>query len=172
MGFGGRDIMAFRPGVDSAAMSLVASPEFAEGAPALSPNGRWLAYTSNETGRHEVFVRPFPDVESSRVRVSTDGGVAPVWAKSGRELFFMDRERGLVAAQFDPASGQVLAKDTLFTLPSGYVTQSVDGSNDFYDVSSDGERFLMVRQYGQEEVSTSLILVLNFFEELKRLVPN
>ena len=176
MGIGGRDVLSFRPGVDSAAMSLVASPEFIEGAPVLSPNGAWLAYTSNETGRREVFVRPFPDVESARRRVSTDGGVAPVWAKSGRELFFMDQARGLVAAQFDPESGQVLAHQTLFTLPAGYLAQAPsDGGNDFYDVSSDGERFLMARPYiddAEGEGFAGFILVQNFFEELKRLVPN
>jgi hypothetical protein len=176
MGIGGRDVLSFRPGVDSAAMSLVAPPKFIEGAPVLSPNGAWLAYTSNETGRREVFVRPFPDVESARRRVSTDGGVAPVWAKSGRELFFMDQARGLVAAQFDPESGQVLAHQTLFTLPAGYLAQAPsDWGNDFYDVSSDGERFLMARPYiddAEGEGFAGFILVQNFFEELKRLVPN
>ncbi len=175
MGIGGRDILAFRPGVDSAAMPLVASPDFVEGAPVVSANGRWLAYTSNETGRHEVFVRPFPDVESTRVRVSTDGGVAPVWAKSGQELFFMDESRGLVAAQLDPASGRVLAQETLFTLPDGYQAQADNGGNDFYDVTSDGERFLMVRRYvdaAAETEFTGFVLVQNFFEELRARVPN
>ena len=167
--------MAFRPGVDSAAASLVASPDFIEGAPVLSPNGRWLAYTSNETGRHEVFVRPFPDVESTRVRVSTDGGIAPVWAKSGPELFFWDQDRALVAAQFDPTSGRVLAQETLFTLPTGYRSQGENGGDDFYDVSSDGERFLMVRAYTddtEEESPPAIIIVENFLEELKARMPN
>ena len=121
LGLGLRDILAFRPGEDSAAVPLVATPEFAEGAPALSPDGRWLAYSSNETGSYEVFVRPLPDVNSARVRVSRDGGLGPLWAHSGRELFFVDEDRGLVAAQFDPGSGQVQAQETLFTIPAGYV---------------------------------------------------
>ena len=120
-------------------------------------------------------MRPFPDVESTRVRVSTDGGMAPVWAKSGPELFFWDQDRALVAAQFDPTSGRVLAQETLFTLPSGFRTQGDVGGNDFYDVSSDGERFLMARSYTddtEEESSPAIILVENFFEELKARVPN
>ena len=172
MGLGLRDILAFRPGVDSAAAPLVASPEFAEAAPAMSPDGKWLAYSSNETGRDEVFVRPFPNVDSTRVRVSTDGGIAPVWAKGGRELFFVDEDRGLVAAQFDPVSGQVLAKETLFTIPAVY---RVGSGLNFYDVSSDGERFLMARPYTgdtEDAEPPGFVLVQNFFEELKRLVPN
>ena len=86
LGIGLRDILAFRPGVDSAAMPLVATSEFAEGAPALSPDGRWLAYVSNEAGSYEVFVRPFPNVDSTMVLVSTAGGLGPLWAHSGREV--------------------------------------------------------------------------------------
>ena len=116
-------------------------------------------------------MRPFPNVDSTRVRVSTDGGIGPVWAKNGGELFFVDEDRGLVAAQFDPPSGRVLAQETLFTIPVGYARNP---SNNFYDVSSDGERFLMARPYTgdtEDAAPPSYILVLNFFEELKRLVP-
>ena len=170
MGLGLRDILAFRPGVDSAAMPLVATPEFAEGEPALSPDGRWLAYSSNETGSYEVFVRPLPNVNSTRVRVSRDGGLRPLWARSGRELFFVDEDRGLIAAQFDPASGQVLAQETLFSIPVGYF---VAAGRDFYDITSDDQRFLMVRPYqGEgEAAATEVIVVENFFEELKERVP-
>ncbi len=165
-----RDILGFRPGVDSVAVPLVASPAFREGGTAISPNGLWLAYSTTETGRAEVFVRPFPNVDSTRVRVSTDGGIVPVWAKSGRELFFMSPDRGFMAAQFDPASGLVVAKEMLFTVPAGY--RMVSGTNS-YDVSSDGERFLMARPaVGDTQAEVEYILVQNFFEELKRLVPN
>ncbi len=82
---------------------------------------RWLAYTSTETGSTEVFVRPFPDVDSGRWQVSTAGGMMPEWAHSGRELFFVDGSRALVAAQVETDSGfQVGEKETLFTLPPGY----------------------------------------------------
>ncbi len=173
-GLGLRDILGFCPGVDSSAVSLVASAEFAEQGPALSPDGRWLAYSSNETGRDEVFIRPFPNVDSTRVRVSTDGGFEPLWAKSGDELFFVDDERRLLSARFDPASGQARTPEMLFTIPIGY---PVGPSNYFYDVSSDGERFLMVRPFGgcAEEGAAEpqrLILVQNFFEELRQVVPD
>ena len=114
-------------------------------------------------------VRSFPDVNSTRVRVSTNGGIEPLWAKSGRELFFMDEDRGLRTARFDPASGQHQAPELLFSIPVGYLG-GLPGQ-DFYDVSSDGERFLMVRPFGGDSQG-DLILVQNFFEELKPPVPN
>jgi serine/threonine-protein kinase len=172
MGVGQRDILAFRPGVDSAAVPLIAHPDFIEAAPEISPDGRWLSYTSNETGRGEVFLRPFPNVDSTRIRVSANGGSAPLWAKNGREIFFVDGDRGLVAATFDPTSGTLLGQETLFTIPADVLT--VDGNN-FYDVTADGDRLLMARIYAGEAGSDEepqFILIQNFFEELKRLVPN
>lgn len=84
---GAGDILAIRPGVDSAPHVLLAASH-AEVDPALSPDGKWLAYTSNETGRHEVYVVPFPNVTAAKWPISTRGGNEPVWAHSGRELFF------------------------------------------------------------------------------------
>ena len=102
------------------------------------------------------------------MRVSRDGGLGPLWAHSGRELFFVDEDRGLVAAQFDPASGQVLVRETLFTIPAEYYFLA--GAN-FYDITSDDQRFLMVRPYEGEATATEVIVVENFFEELKERVP-
>ena len=172
MGLGLRDILAFRPGADTAAVPLVASPDFAEAAPALSPSGEWLAYSSNETGRDEVFVRPFPNVQDARVRISSDGGVSPVWSKDGREVFFLNAERELVAARFDPASGTVQGTEALFSIPLSY---PADGANNFFDVTADGQRFLFTRPYQGEQdeaIPPRFILVQNWLEELKARVPN
>ncbi|HSG09905.1 MAG TPA: hypothetical protein VLA36_16215, partial [Longimicrobiales bacterium] len=169
MGVGLRDVLSFRPGVDSTTQPLVATPDFVEASPSVSPDGRWLSYTSNATGRVEVYVRPFPSVDSTRVRVSTDGGIAPVWSKNGREIFFMDEARRLVAATFDPGAGRVLDTEVLFALPAGLAV-AVDGNN-FYDVTRDGERFLTLRPYADpgQEASSQVVLVKNFDEELKRI---
>ena len=170
---GGRDVLALRPGVDSVPLPLL-TEEYDEKAPALSPDGRWLAYVSTETGSDEVFVRPFPDVDSGKTQVSTDGGIMPVWAHSGRELFYMDDSRVLVAVQVetDP-SFQVGAKEGLFTIPLGYHTNDV---STLMDITPDDQQFLMARAYqgdAQEEGAPSpFILVQNFFEELKARVPN
>ena len=93
----GADIVGFRPGADSTTVPLVATP-FTELGPALSPDGRWLAYSSDESGREEVYVRPFPDVDSGRVPISTGGGSNLRWANSGTELFFVDADRRMNAA--------------------------------------------------------------------------
>ena len=77
-----RNILAFRPGVDSAPQELLASAQADESAPALSPDGKWLAYASDETGRNEVYIRPFPNVDDGKWQVSTNGGQAPLWAHS------------------------------------------------------------------------------------------
>ncbi len=95
----------------------------------------------------------------------------PVWAHSGRELFFVDINRGLIAAQVDTDSGfQVGEKETLFTLPPGYL---ISNANTLYGVAPDDQRFIMARFYQAEEgPGSALILVQNWFEELERRVPN
>ncbi len=99
---GGRDINGLRPGIDSAPVALIAT-EFQEHSPSLSPDGHWLAYVSNESGRREVYVRPFPNVGAAKWQVSTSEGSEPLWANSGRELFFKNRNAELVAVSCKPA---------------------------------------------------------------------
>ena len=167
-GFG--DIYAVRPGVDSVAVPLVATAEFSEFTPAISPDGRWLAYGSNASGRQEVYVRPFPDVGSGMVQVSTDGGRAPVCAHNGRELFYQaghdsGASRQLVAVQFTGGPTFVAGRqDVLFSL-DGYLQ-----AYHSYSPSPDDQRFAMLRN--DPSTSAELILVQNFFEELKERVPN
>ena len=170
---GEADIVGFRPAVDSAVMPLVATPEFAEQDPALSPDGRWLAYTSDETGRNEVYVRPFPSVDSTRVRVSTDGGYSPLWAHSGGELFFVDAgRRSLIAAEMETDQGfRVLQRETLFVLDTGVLG---DPGARFYEIAPDDQRFLMIRltlTIPTGEIGR-FILVENWFEELRERVGN
>jgi len=171
-----RDILAIRPAVEAAAIPLIATEEHVEQGPAISRDGRWLAYSSNETGRPEIFVRPFPDVDAGKWQISTSGGIQPVWAHNGRELFFANPEsHELEVAEFTTASttfqrGRVT---TLFESPEG--TLFIDtglGNTDFYDVAPDDERFLMARRYDGNAPETSFVLVQNFFQELQRLVPN
>jgi serine/threonine-protein kinase len=167
MGLGLRDIVGLRLGSDTTLLPLVDS-EFVEGSPSLSPDGRWLAYESDETGQFEIYVRPFPNVASTRIRVSSNGGLKPVWAHSGRELFFADASGYMVAAEFDPEEGRVGELDSLFQIPGGVVQAR---GIDFFDVSSDDQRFLMVRSVASGEEGLHVVVVQNFFEELKRLVP-
>jgi serine/threonine-protein kinase len=144
---------------------------------AISPDGRWLAYQSNESGRFEIYVRPFPDINSGRWMVSNGGGTRPVWSHSGRELFHS------AAQSYGPAetSGGILMSvpvQTGQTFSFGSATRVVNGSyvaaqaGRHYDVSSEG-RFLMIKSVSATDtaVPAEIIVVQNWFEEVKRLVP-
>ncbi|MDX1494415.1 MAG: protein kinase, partial [Longimicrobiales bacterium] len=167
-----RDIYV-RPAEGGEPVPLIASETFWEQGPALSRDGRWLAYVSNETGRQEIFVRPFPNVDDGKWQITTEGGVSPLWAHNGEELFFYEpRARQLKVAEFTTTStgfrrGRVR---TLFDIPQP-VYVSGQGNHDFFDVTPDDERFLMVRVFGLEDEDRRLVLVQNFDEELKRVVP-
>jgi len=166
---GGRDIVGIRPGVDTAPVPVIAT-QYDEEAIAISPDGRWLAYESNETGRTEVFVRSFPNTEVGKWQVSNGGGVAPLWAKNGRELFYVNASRDMMAVAVgtgtDPQLGQ---GRVLFHLRDEWYL----GSQEFYtpyDVAPDG-RFLMAR--GIVAISNTrapLIVVDNWFDELRTRV--
>ena len=152
---------------DSVPLPLVVT-EFSVRSPTLSPDGRWLAYISNESGQYDVYVRPFPDVDSGRLLVSTDGGSEPVWAHNGRELFYRNGADELVAVQVSAGSSFAWDRqDVLFSM-SDYLPG--DGHS-MYDVSPDDQRFVMLR-LGDTAPASELIMVTNFFEELTRLVPN
>jgi serine/threonine-protein kinase len=165
----GDDLYAIRPGTDSVGVPLVTTSSRASGDefdPALSLNGRWLAYTSNESGRPEVYVVPFPNTGDARWPVSTDGGFLPLWAHSGRELFYRSEARELVVVEVLPGETFAMGeRQVLFALTTGY------DWTDQYDVTPDDQRFVMIRNRGAEEAG-ELIVVENFFEDLKAKVGN
>ncbi len=115
---------------------------------------------------------PFPDVDGGKWQVSAAAGGQPVWSHSGRELFYLSEGRTMIAASFvTQPTFRVANSTTLFELPGGYRTITA-GGGDNKDVFPDDQRFLLARGVGSEESPSKLILVQNFFEELKRLVPN
>ena len=168
---GGRNIFGIRPGVDSAPVPLVAKPGVDESAAALSPDGKWLAYVSNETGRDEIYVRPFPATDTGKWQVSTNGGQAPLWAHSGRELFFVDGERNMVVAPVQGgASLQFGARRILFNLGDDLYLPNSEHYTPF-DLTSDDQRFVMARVVRRGEAAErTFVLVENWFEELKAKV--
>lgn len=143
----------------------------------LSPNGRWIAYTSNESGQQQVYVRPFPDVDNGRWQISTSGGDQAAWSCTGRDLYFIDARGMLMSApvRTDEASfsggtpTQVLRERVdRISASSG----SLGGRT--CDVSPDGRRFLIITDAARAEGkhrAVELMVILNFDEELKRLVP-
>ncbi len=161
-----RDILAWRPGPDSTTVPVATAPGVDEVAPALSPDGRWLAYVSNETGRQEVWVRRFPDVEAGRWQVSVRGGTEPVWAHSGRELFYKSQGALMVVGVQTNPTFATLEVQELFSTQR-YLNFDLHAQ---YDVTADGQRFVMIRNRSTGE--GELILVENFFEELKDKVEN
>jgi WD40 repeat protein len=138
----------------------------------VSPDGRWLAYQSNESGRFEIYVRPFPDVDSGRWQISTDGGVQALWSRSGQELFYLGSTSGVMAVHVEPGRGWS-AGNPVKLFDDSYFHGLAPGSGRTYDVSPDGRRFLMIKQGGGSDSSegAAFIVVQNWFEELKRLVP-
>ena len=162
-----RSLHAIRPGVDSVSRVIVGSPAD-EYAPALSPNGRWLAFVSNETGREEVFVRPFPDAERSKFRVTVNGGTEPRWSRTGRELFLRNARGEMVvhAVRSDDETFVVEQAEVLFDA-SEYLS---DNYHVMYDVALDDQQFIMIEP--PEMGGGDLILAINWFEELKAKVGN
>ena len=158
---GGRDIWVLPRGGDASPFVATA---FNERTPLFSPDGRWLAYVSDESGRDEIYVQPYPG-PGGKWPISTEGGTEPRWAADGRELFYrLGAKMMVVEVQSEPAfsSGR---PQLVFEEP--YLTDQFGTSN--YDLSPNGQQFLMIKQEQQE--GASINVVLNWFEELKRLVP-
>ena len=151
---------------DRQAQPFLQTP-FTESVPRFSPDGRWLAYISNESGRYEVYVQPYPG-PGGKWQISTDGGTEPVWNPSGRELFYREGSK-LMAVDISTQSGFTAGKPRVL-FEGQYVPSPATASN--YDVSHDGQRFLMLKpSEGSEVAPTQINVVLNWFEELKQKVP-
>jgi eukaryotic-like serine/threonine-protein kinase len=140
---------------------------FNESVPRFSPDGHWLAYISNESGRYEVYVRPFPG-PGGKWQISTDGGTEPVWNRNGRELFYRSEDK-IMAVDIATQSGFAAGKPRML-FEGKYERTPATSPN--YDVSPDGQRFLMLKPDEQGAAApTQINVVLNWFEELKRRVP-
>jgi hypothetical protein len=150
--------------------------DFLERNAVLSPDGRWMAYESDESGADEVYVRPFPEVEGDQVLISNDGGRIPLWSRDGRELFYM---RTGAQDQLMSVSIDTDEPDEAFVFRNREVVMdwpySLRGQGRNYDVSLDGQRFLALQlagagtgQIGSEEIN----VVLNWFTELRERMGN
>ena len=162
----GKDIWVLRLS-DRKAEPFLRTP-FIEGGPTFSPDGHWLAYVSNESGRPEVYVKPYPG-PSGKWQISTEGGTEPAWNRNGRELFYRSGDRMMaldVATQTGFSAGK---PRLLFERP--YFRSNFPLVSTAYDVSADGQRFLMVKETEPGAAVTQINVVLNWFEELKHRVP-
>ena len=163
------ELLKIRLGIDSVPTPLLANPG-GESSPAFSPDGRWLAYVSTESGRPEIFVRPFPDVDSRKLQISTDGGHFPRWNPAGGELFYMSAAGDLMAAKLETAPALKLDAVTRLFTPQGF---QGGGATPMYDVSPDGKRFLMLDITAAPSNATSerVVVVQNLAAELKKRLP-
>ena len=168
------DVVQFALGASASVQqpseALVHTP-FAEFNAEISPDGHYLAYQSNESGKDEVYVRPYPKVNDGRWQISIGGGTRPLWARNGRELFFIDPSNALMSVPVQIAgatfsAGKVAARvlDARYAVPLPYRS---------YDVSPDGQRFLMIKEgpEGDKPSPPNMTVVLNWFEELKAKLP-
>jgi serine/threonine-protein kinase len=149
----------------------VQSP-FAERNGVVSPDGRWLAYEANDSGRVEVYVRPFPEVNSGHWQVSTTGGTRPLWAPSGQELFYVAPTGALMRVGVERAPSWAATTPTFLVKERFPSLNTHNGRT--YDISSDGQRFLLIKEDGGSEQTAAppqIIVVQHWTEELKRLVP-
>jgi hypothetical protein len=128
-------------------------------------DNRWLAYVSNESGRNEVYIRAYPG-PGGKWQISTDGGDAPIWARNGKELFYWNGDKMMAV---DIAGDSALRAGTPHMLFEGKYEKVRVGRN--YDVTPDGQRFLMIKSGTGSGQTAQINVVMNWFEELKRRVP-
>ena len=140
---------------------------FNEGGAIFSPDGRWLAYQSDESGRNEIYVASFPDA-AKKWQISIGGGTEPLWGRNGRELFYRDGDKMMAAdvttkPPFAAGKPKPLFKGNFVANPFSFWPN--------YDVSPDSQRFLMLQATEQEQAASQINIVLNWSEELKEKFP-
>jgi serine/threonine-protein kinase len=141
--------------------------EFDESLPTVSPDGRWLAYQSNESGSSEIYVRPLPNVQGGRWQVSSGGGTDPLWGPKGDELFYRTATSLMVVPVQTGATPMFGNAATLFNLGRYFA-----GAGRDYDIAPKGDRFILTAPVAPKGgAADQIVVVENFFEELKRLVP-
>ena len=164
----GPDVMMLRLD-DTRRVEPLVQTQFNEANGELSPDGRWLVYQSDESGQLEIYVRPFPAVNDGRWQVSAGGGTRPLWARNSQELFYLASDGAFM--RVDVARGSTWVASAPEKLLGGNYSLALSGRP--YDISLDGERFLMTKVGGGSESTpaSSFVVVQNWTEELKRLVP-
>ena len=135
----------------------------------ISPDGRWFAYQSNESGQDEVYVRPFPEVGDDRQQVSTNGGTRPVWARNGRELFYLAPD-GLFGVTVAPGPAFKLGSPLRLINRRYFAETAFIGRT--YDVSPDGQRFLMIKDDAGDGVRPTIVVVQNWLNQLRARVSS
>jgi Tol biopolymer transport system component len=149
---------------DGKPQPLLNSPNY-QCCAAFSPDGHSFAYVLDERGQRHVYISPYPKPNVKWQVSGDEGGGEPVWSPDGRELFYRSGDKMLVVSVEMEPSFSVGKPRVLFE--GSYVTTQFTPGKPYYDISPDGQRFVMIRAAGEAQIN----VVLNWFEELKRLVP-
>ncbi len=160
----GADIWMLQIEGDREPQPFIISPNF-ENYPKFSPDGKWLAYVSDELGPRSVYVSPYPKADVKYLVSEEEGGLEPVWSPFGNELFYRSGNRMMAVSVETEPTFRAGRPEVLFE--GKYVSTRISPGNPYYDISHDAQRFLMIKEAGQGQIN----VVLNWFEELKRLVP-
>jgi len=168
-GEGPLDLFGARIGESGEAVRLVAN-ERQDAVPSLSPDGRWLVYQSRQSGRTEVYVRSFPDVEDQRVIVSSGGGAQPLWSHGGEEIFYVDAEGWMVAAAVRTSPRFVVEGRKRLFDAEAYRSMILGTTRRWYSVAPDDQRFMMIKSDAGRDPGLDegdLVLIRNWFREIE-----
>ncbi len=173
------------PGLDIGTLSMEGKREMkellqekhSELEPQISPDGRYIAYQSDESGKAEIYVRSFPDVNKGKWQVSSGGGGSPLWSPDGRELFYRSGNATMaVEVETDPTFKRGNPKTLFQGVYSSTVLQKIVITS--WDINPDGKKFLMIKPAASTAAAPTaaspqpkIIVVVNWFEELKQRVP-
>jgi hypothetical protein len=169
----GADLMMLTLGNDRRVQPVIQTAQIEQNG-AISPANRWLAYDSNDSGPSQIYVRPFPNANESKAQVSTGGGSQPLWSRNGRELFYLAPDGTLMGVSVEPGRKWIAGMPTM-VLKRPYFGGVGNSSPRTYDVSPDGQRFPMLKPVASPDQSAGparIVVVQNWVEELKRLVPH
>jgi serine/threonine-protein kinase len=167
----GSNVQLLRPDGQSKAeaIDMFDAPDyFNEKLPQISPDGKWLAYQSTESGEMEVYVRPFPNVSQGRRQISLGGGQAPLWSRNGREIFYRNTT-SVMAVEIQTSPALSAGTPTVLFGLGDYVLAGTRGVG--YDVAPDGRFLFLKDETGGTGSHDHAVLVQHWFEELQRLVP-
>ena len=147
---------------------------FAEEEPMFSPDGRWIAYTSTESGQQEVYMRPFPG-PGGKWQISTNGGNTPTWSRARRELFYATRDQRIMRVSFSVEGDSFHAEKPQAAATPGFVQRArgISLMPRSFDLHPDGERFAMAATSNAdaEHKQDKVVFIFNFFDELRRIAP-
>jgi dipeptidyl aminopeptidase/acylaminoacyl peptidase len=161
----GDETSGWKPGKPT----VLLNTPFTEQEPMFSPDGRWLAYQSNESGRQQVYVRPFPG-PGGKWQISTSGGAYPTWSRTRPELFFSSLDQQIMVATYRVEGDSFRADQPRLWTEARFLTRPRQRS---FDLHPDGDRFALaaVPDTPSAARQDKLIFIFNFFDELRRLAP-